>query len=306
MSDDRPDSPPRELDQIQRWMQSVIMHPRGIVAGIAAPEAQQQIPVAPDEVESVITRSHALNSIERLQIYGNAYIARLLDVMAGEFPALQQSLGDDLFAAFAMDYLQAHPSRSYTLADLGEQFPAWLRETRSPREEGSPGPDWADWMADLAALERDYSEVFDGPGVENDALLTPDDLLAIPQEQWPQLRLQPVVCLRLRSYRFPVHEYKSAITRGEENPAIPSPEPVHLAISRIEYRVRRWQLEPLESALLHQVIAGLPLQAAIEASLTEDNLPDDFDLDGFADLLRGWFQKWAAAGFFTRAIAPME
>ncbi len=62
---------PRQLNQIQRWMQSVITHPAGIVAGIDSPAAQGEIDVGSEQIEEVITRSKALDSIGRLEVYGN-------------------------------------------------------------------------------------------------------------------------------------------------------------------------------------------------------------------------------------------
>ena len=35
-----PNNPRRELGQIQRWMQAVIMHPVGVAEGIASAEAR--------------------------------------------------------------------------------------------------------------------------------------------------------------------------------------------------------------------------------------------------------------------------
>ena len=41
----------RDLGQIQRWMQAVIMHPVGVAEGIASAEARRHIDVGPDEAE---------------------------------------------------------------------------------------------------------------------------------------------------------------------------------------------------------------------------------------------------------------
>src|SRR5437016_4065691 len=123
-----------ELSHIQRWMQSVIMHPDGVVAGISSDAAREHIDLGPEDVGQVIARSAALTSIERLQIYANAYYARLFECLHEEFPALLQALGDETFDAFALGYLQKYPSRSYTLCNLGRDFPRYLAETR-PRDE---------------------------------------------------------------------------------------------------------------------------------------------------------------------------
>ena len=85
---------PRNLNRIQQWMQSVITHPDGVVGGIESDGARRQIDVATENIEQVITPSQTLTSIERLEIYGNAYYARLLECLHDEYPALVHALGE--------------------------------------------------------------------------------------------------------------------------------------------------------------------------------------------------------------------
>jgi hypothetical protein len=61
--------------------------------------------------------------MDRLAIYGTAYYARLLECLLEEFPVLVHALGEELFDAFAVGYLQKYPSRSYTLNDLATNIP---------------------------------------------------------------------------------------------------------------------------------------------------------------------------------------
>ncbi len=58
------------LGRIERWMQTVIMHPAGVQQGIASEDARRHLDITTDEIEKVITRSNALTAAERL-----AYIA---------------------------------------------------------------------------------------------------------------------------------------------------------------------------------------------------------------------------------------
>ena len=44
-------------------------------------------------------------------------------VHAEEFPVLKHALGEEVFDAFAVGYLQQYPSRSYTLFQLAANFP---------------------------------------------------------------------------------------------------------------------------------------------------------------------------------------
>jgi hypothetical protein len=276
------------LDVIQRWMQSVIMHPDGVAEGIASETSQQTIDVNPANVETILTRSNALTALERLQIYGSAYYARLLECLREEFPVLAHALGEETFDAFAFAYLQKYPSRSYTLNQLGAAFPRFLAETRPDGEEET----WPEFLVDLATLEWKFSEVFDGPGVEGEGLLDASHLVAIPAEKWAEAKLVPVPCLRLLALRYPVQQYYSAVRRKEEVDP-PGPAETFLAITRRDYVVRHYPLEPAEYALLQQIVGRNSVGEAIEA------VGETCDLDAIKVQL--WFRTWTAEGFF-RAV----
>ena len=168
----------RDLAQIQRWMQSVIMNPAGVIDGIASADAQAEIDVSLAEVEMVIQRSAQQTSVERLQIYAGAYYARLLECLRAEFPVMVKAMGEELFDEFAVEYLRQYPSRSYTLDDLGTNFAKFLAVTRptSATEDNS----WLDFLADLAKLEWNFAEVFDGGGAEHCDLLAPSNCSRFP------------------------------------------------------------------------------------------------------------------------------
>lgn len=305
---------PRELRRIQQWMHSVITHPAGVIGGMQSESARAQIDVSPEDAEQVINPSKALTSLQRLEVYANAYYARLLECLRSEYPALLQAIGREAFDAFAFGYLQRYPSRSYTLAQLGANFPRYLRETRPPLAEGSSdqesAADWTDFVIELATLERHYSEVFDGPGVEGQILLQTDDLSAIAPDRWHESKLIPVVCLRLVSFRFPVHEYASAVRHGDKaTPPLPLPnqegtntEPArtYLAITRRDYIVRRCPLSHAQYELLSAFLEGASLGDAIAHAADTGEV----DFDTLAQSLPHWFRDWSAAGFFQRVELP--
>jgi hypothetical protein len=285
-------SPPLPLKNLQRWMQTVITHPKGVAAGIASDAARREIDVSAADVEHVIGPSHALGSIQRLEIYGNAYYARLIECLTAEFPATRHLVGEEAFSGFVLEYLQQYPSTSDTLGDLGAQFPQYLAQARPPRE--GEQPDWADFLIDLATLERTYSDVFDGPGEEGLPLLSADRLREIPPGQWEQVRLVTASSLRLVELRFPVHEYASAV-RGGAEPTIPPASPTRLAINRGDYIVRRRTFEELPFAILQRLADRQTLGEAIADSVEAQPQPPS-DL---AAPLEHWFRMWTAAGYFA-------
>jgi hypothetical protein len=275
-------------------MQATIMHPVGVAEGMASAEARRHLDVGPDEAETVVTRSRALTALERLAIYGYAYSARLLECLREEFPVLMHALGQEIFDAFAVEYLEHYPSRSYTLFDLGINFPRFLAETRPDREEErGAAANWPDFLIDLATLELTFNQVFDGPGVEGEPLLDTDQLRALAPERLLEARLVGVPCLRLLALRYPVHQYFTAVRRHED-PDPPEPAETWLAVTRRRYVVRHYELSRPAYELLHALLAGASVGQAIHRAV-ETAGPD---LDRLPDNLWTWFHDWAAEGFF--------
>jgi len=296
---------PRKLDDLQRWMQAVITHPEGVERGIAASEAQQSVPVAAGDLDHVVLPSRALSSAERLAIYGDAYYARLLDCLRNFFPALSVALGEDLLNEFAFGYLQRYPPRSYTLNRLADHFVRYLEETRpdAPSLDEDESADtgtvsWPDLMIDLARLEWNIEQVFDGEGVERSEVLSPRDLLAIPADRWAEVRLVPAVCLRLLEFKYPVNDYYTALRR-QAVVDLPEPRPTYVALNRRQFVVRRMELTQKQYRLLGLVIEGRPIGQAIETVAASID-----DLDQFAIDLQRWFHDWSAAGFFVTVQRP--
>ena len=219
----------------------------------------------------------------------------LIECLQAEFPVFRQTVGDDAFADFAIDYLQRFPSQSYTLTQLGDRFVAYLSETKPAHADAT---DWADFAIDLAQLERTISEVFDGPGCEDKPPLRGDDLLAIDPEHWPNARLITAPCLRLVSLRFPLNDYYTA-TKANQEPSIPPRSDSWLAITRRDYIVRRYELIRPQFILLDELQRGQTVGHAIEsaAAVYEGNV------EQFAADLRNWFRQWAAAPMFEKAIS---
>ncbi len=245
------------------------MHPVGIAEGIASEEARRHIDVGPGEAEMVVTRSRALTAVERLAIYGYAYYARLLECLREEFPVLEHALAQEVFDAFAVGYLQAYPSRSYTLFQLGANFPRYLAETR-PEDGGSEElpPDWPDFLIDLATLELTFNEVFDGPGSRASAF-------SMPGNSGP---FRPSAAQGATRGRAAVYgcspcaiPFISTSPRcGATRTRVP-PEPAetYLAVTRRNYVVRHYELSPPAYQLLNALLAGESVGAGDRAGSRE-------------------------------------
>lgn len=285
------------LDQIERWMQSVLMYGGEVAEAIASPEASQHIAISSvDELPSVVLPSNALDSSSRLEIYIDAYFERLLECLGQEFQATRAALGDDNFNAVAFGYLRREPSRSYTLNDLGASLPKFLAETRL-HERAAPvdaTPSWGEFIVELAAFERILRDVFDGPGSEGGEILESSHLAAIPVDAWGRLRLLPAPCLRLVQFDHPVHRFWQN-WKDSGLAAPPAPCRTYLAINRRAYSVERHELSLLQFALLGRLLEGETLSESIAATA----LQTDAIEPRLEDSIRAWFARWVGERFFV-------
>lgn len=278
----------RSLKSLQEWLQSVITHPNGVSMGIES--ARSRIDVAADQIESVVPSSSQLDAVSKIEVYGNAYFARLMECLGEEYPAVRTALGAETFDSFAFSYLQEFPSTSYTLADLGRNFPDFLKQTK-PADAGELG--WADFLIDLSRLEWHYSEIFNGPGTEKTPLLSPDELRSISPEKFASCRLIPAPCVRLDHFQFPVHEYATAVRKNQESPKFPPAQPSWLVMTRRNYVVRRVAVDEAEYHVLKELIetGGEPIGDVLE------RVAVDWEAE-MQQHLQSWFSRWAAAGYF--------
>lgn len=276
---------PFDLETLQRWMQSQLM------------EADLTGGIAPVAIEDVITASPSQTSQQRFDVYAYAYQARLVECLREEFATLCQFLGQDVFDGLAVAYLQAHPSQSYTLADLGARFPAFMQQaaaalTDEADNESETAENGSQFLIELATLERLYAEVFDGPGIEGLSLISPDELKKISPDQWPEVRFEAAPCLKLMEFAYPVHEFVTACRQGSE-PPVPEPRPTRLVVTRRQYVVRRVPVAETQFRLLGLLSNGMPLGEALETTAANGD-----DIDGLVKDVQQWFYEWTASGFF--------
>ena len=296
---------PRSLDQLQRWMQSVITHPAGIEAGVMSDSSRGVIDLGARPLDEVVLPSQRLSSADRLRVYGNAYFARLLECLRAEFPAMVRALGEAAFDGLAFGYLLEHPSQSDTLTRLAATLPEYLEQTRPPREEATP--DFADFLIDLARLERTYSEVFDGAGPEAVSAQAGGQAGGWPYEGLtPELFVQSRIvlheCVRLVALRFPVHEYITAVRRNIEA-SFPEARTTLLVVTRRDFIVRRIEVTPIQFALLTALQQGDSIGNALLAAHAAQ-LSGSADLTQLANDVHQWFFEWTAAPLFLRIEEP--
>lgn len=138
---------------------------------------QRHVMHADNAVLAEVNESAKVPRAVRLGIYSNAYRLRLIDGIGANFPQLQAVLGDEAFDALALEYIDAHPSRHFSIRWFGAQLSDYLQATRPTQP----------WFAELAHWEWTLTEVFDAPDA------TPIDasvLASVEPERWWTLRFE--------------------------------------------------------------------------------------------------------------------
>jgi hypothetical protein len=135
-------------------------------------------------LQASLLGSAALTAEQGLAIYHNAYRARLLEALRGDYPAVHGWLGDEEFDALALAYLSAHPSQHFSLRWLGAQLADFI--------DGYLVPTQAAPLSELARMEWAFTLAFDADDV---GALTMAQMAELVAEDWPtlQVRLLPSV-----------------------------------------------------------------------------------------------------------------
>jgi hypothetical protein len=284
------------LAQLQREMARAVMMP-------LTPDEEMRR-VSPDGTpmewiaQSFIAPNSKLSAFERLEIYNRQYWFRVLGALSEDFPALRSVVGDRAFEAMSVAYLSAHPSRSFSLRNLGSHFAEWLQ--KNPHYAGRR----ARLAQDVASMEWAFVEAFDG--AERDALKL-DQISTLDGNS--RLSLQPH--LQLIELEFPVddlvlHLHKSEKRQTSEagvehenevhQPAkLPTMrrKPVWLAAHRVDLSVFYLRLKRGEFQTLSAIRAGRPLAEAIESGIVTARVPSSKR----PQLVRQWFTAWAELGW---------
>jgi hypothetical protein len=268
-----------ELAALQRWMQAVVVHPGTVEEALEDPGAAEVLPAS--RLAEVILPSRTLQPAERLAIYQGMYPLRMEEALSTDYPGLKHFLGDAEFFELARGYVQAHPSRSFTLNPLGQHLPEHLLRV--------PGLKRRAFAHDLARLELAMTQAFDG---EHTAALTDAEIAMVAPEAWEGARLKPVAALHLLAFRYPVGAWLDSL-RDEEHRHPPARRrDSYAAVYRREYSVYRLDLTRAAHDLLADLAAGRTLGESVAAALRRGRpRPDE-------ETLFRWFRQWVSAGIF--------
>lgn len=187
----------------------------------------------------------------RLDVYANAYRARLIAALHDNHEVLYRAMGEEAFEALALAYLAAHPSPHRSIRWFGDGLAGFMAGTYAEQLDHPA-------LVDIARMDWALRGAFDAA---DSPALAATELAALPPEAWPglQLHLQPGTALLALDW---VIEPAWALLRAAESDTdLPTLEaPVAGAHTLLIWRQgleTRWRaLAPLEAALLEALQAG--------------------------------------------------
>ena len=289
-----------DLETLQREMAAAVMRPLTPDENMraAAPDGRAMAEVA----ASFIAPNSRLTAFERLEIYNRQYWFRVLGALAEDFPAVRAVVGSRRFEALSIAYLTEHPSRSFTLRNLGSKLPSWL--AAHPEQAGRRHR----LAVDAARIEWAFVETFDSAErppltLEQIAALDGDSRLALQ----PHLQLialdYPADELVLELHRREKRQTSEAGVTHEDASGAPAAvpslplRPTWLAVHRVDLSVYYRRIEREEFQVLAALRSGAALGEAIEAGFLGSRIPERRR----AQHVQQMFASWAELGWICQS-----
>ncbi len=216
----------------------------------------------------------------RMAIYKNAYRQRLIGVLADDFHAVYQILGDDTFVQLGTRYLQRYPSYSHSVGDIGQHLAKFLSETQ-------PYADYP-YLWQTADFSWAKKVLFTAP--DNDAIVTLKALESIPESAWPTVTFTFIHALKRLSYNHTIPQLCQAL---DDEKTIPEPKALETPQAWIMWRKDfhpHWQsLDDSEDAFFIRARQGKNFEQLCQV-LKQWHADDDIPLHA-ARMVRNWIDQ---------------
>jgi hypothetical protein len=193
---------------------------------------------------------------DRLFVYQNAYVARLVEIMGKDYDTTWTYLGDQLFYDLARQFIAAHPSKTPNARWFSHGFPDFLAgldlATQNPA------------VAELCAIERALGDAFDAA---DQPALSRDSLAQIMDNTGARLTFHPsVALLRLATNSYDIFN----ALRADQTPpdVIRLQDETWVLIWRKDLTCRHMQLQPDEGAVFEMAMQGHGFEHLCEIAAT--------------------------------------
>jgi hypothetical protein len=296
-------NPHATLEEMQRNMGAAVMQP------LTADEQMQPTDTIDrwngrsmqDVASEFIRPNDRLTAFERLEIYNRQYWFRLQTAFTEDFPGLRAVVGAERFESLMNAYLAAHPSRSFTLRNLGSKLVEWLRNNPQlvgPRVALALDVVRVEWACILAFDDAELKPL----SVEEVSAINGDSKITLqPYIQLLDLDF-PADDLVLDMHQQQKRESSEAGTRSEDSDAAPL-KPLRLRKRKTWLAVHRADLSLYYKRLTapeYLTIAALRDGSTLAESLQLGFATSRISIAKQIKLVQSWFTNWAELGWICR------
>lgn len=242
-------------------------------------------------IEAELTDSGGDDFPARLATYTDGYRSRLLEALETTYPGMKAALGEDQFERSMRQFIEAFPSRHYSIRYYGQTLREFIRATRAEPDA------WV--LQDLSGWEWVLAEVFDAP---DDVPIGAERLAAINPEVWPLVTF--VLRASVRSVAIgsnAVQWWRWAREGGVKPSAFQCAPATSWRIWRQGVRTMFRSLDAAESAALVVASAGGTFGEMCEVIAREVGATEA--PPRAASILNGWFADEIIANL---AVVPSE
>lgn len=233
-------------------------------------------------IKKSIAHTKQVPASKRLAIYFDAYRSRLIDALVNNFPLCLAQLGLSAFSELASDYIDKSPSSYRSIRWYGDSFALYLKENSEP------------YLAELAEFEWKMTLTFDAA---DEAILSIEQIAAIPAEAWPSLSFIPHASLQLMNFSWNSVEIWEALSQEQAPPKpLKQDKALSWALWRRAYINRFYAQAPDEAWALQALSQGSNFGDLCEGLC---NWMDEQEVGlRAASLLKGWIQS----GMIAKAV----
>jgi hypothetical protein len=154
-----------------------------------------------------VISTKSANAIERIDIYKEGYVLRLLEIMEKDFPIFRQIVGEDFFKKIACGYIERYPSYHFSICMFSRHLSKYLLEMG-----------YEPYLSEIVTFEWALScalDALDAPQIGVDYLST------VAPESWPDIQFTFHPSLELYEFDFNVPQVVYAhMTHQETIPEI--------------------------------------------------------------------------------------
>lgn len=220
----------------------------------------------------------------RWAIYSSGYVARLVEALEKDYPAVRRILGEGPFGSLVARYVRCFPPRSFDIGRAGDRLAVFLAE--DPLAADLP------FLPDLARFEWSMAEAF----VAADSVpLAWSDVAALGPQAVADTRFRRRPGTTLVRSSWPLSALWAAKDLADEDVDVPlDPAPSTLLVYRDGLEVRRRLVGEADAGFLEAAATGLRLSDLLSEASGEAEVAE----------LVARFRVWIVNGLFEKPGPP--